>query len=635
MRLLLSVLVFFLVTSILFGQNKKILDSLQLVYNENENDTSRILVLSEIAKQYYRSDPDTAIALATQAAEQSERISFDKGKARAYNIIGLGNWVKSNHAEALANYQKSLPYFARSGDKQGYAFGLNNIGLIYYYQNNFQLASEFYQKALALHEETGNQEGIGLALNNIGLNYEAQGNFKLALEYYQNALNIYQKAGIKSGTGQSLTNIGYAYFNQQNYDLALDYQQKAAVIQQQINDKSTLVSTLLCIAEIYQHQKKYDQSTDHAKRALQIATEIKSTFDIKDATRVLYETSKTQGNFQVALSYLESFKILNDSIFSIENTKAIASLENKVALEGKQREIEALEQQRRQQQLLNYIVISGLVCLGILVFFILRNRKKLQDAYNELEATNNKLIEVKEEVEVQAEMLSKSNHTKDKIFSIVSHDLRSPLTALRGVFTLMENKELSIEELKNFVPELSKRVSHASDIAEELLHWSRSQMDVIEIHPVEFNIVELLGKKKLRFAQSAGDKGVTIHLDIPERIPSVYADLDMVKTVLRNLISNAIKFTSPGGNITLSAVLKNSFVEICVIDNGMGIRPEDVGRMFKEHGFTTAGTADEKGTGLGLMLCRDFIEKNGGRIWVESEWGKGSSFCFTIPVAKT
>jgi two-component system sensor histidine kinase/response regulator len=632
MRVTVTLLIFYSITYVLPAQDKKIIDSLNNLYQRKQADTARILVLNEIAKQYYRSDPDTAIALAQQALAEAEKNSFDKGKARAYNVIGLGYWVKSNHTEALIHYEKSLPFFARANDKEGYAFGLNNIGLIYYYQNNFQLAAEYYQKALALQQENGNQEGIGLALNNIGLNYETQGDLKLALEYYQSALQIYQKAGIQIGTGQSLTNIGYVYFNLGNYKEALSMQERAASIQEKINDKSTLISTLLCIAEIHQRQKQYDKSIAYAQRALQIAEEMKSGFDMREATRVLYETTKAQRNFASSLAYFEAHKKLNDSIFSIENNKAIASLESKAALERKQKEIEVLEKERAMQQMLNYLVIAGLLSLAVLVFFILRNRRKLQHAYNELESANNKLMEVKEEVEMQAEMLSKSNQTKDKIFSIVSHDLRSPLNSLRSVIGMVENKEMSVEELKHFVPELSKRIVHATDIAEELLHWSRSQMDVIEINPVPFDVEQVLSKKADRFSQRARDKNIRLEVKIERPVSYAFADIDMVKTVLRNLISNAIKFCSSGSVIMLNACQQGNHVKICVVDNGTGIKPEHLSKLFNQHGFTTTGTSNESGTGLGLMLCKEFIEKNSGTIWVESEWGKGSSFCFTLPL---
>jgi two-component system sensor histidine kinase/response regulator len=365
---------------------------------------------------------------------------------------------------------------------------------------------------------------------------------------------------------------------------------------------------------------------------LQIAEEMRSGFDMREATRVLYETTKAQRNFASSLAYFEAHKKLNDSIFSIENNKAIASLESKAALERKQKEIEVLEKQHAMQQMLNYLVIAGLLSLGVLVFFILRNRRKLQHAYNELESTNNKLMEVKEEVEMQAEMLSKSNQTKDKIFSIVSHDLRSPLNSLRSVIGMVENKEMSVEELRHFVPELSKRIVHATDIAEELLHWSRSQMDVIEINPVPFDVEQVLSKKAERFSQRARDKNIHLEVKIEHPVSFAYADIDMVKTVLRNLISNAIKFCSSGSVITLNACQQGDHVKICVIDSGTGIKPEHLGKIFNQHGFTTTGTSNESGTGLGLMLCREFIEKNSGKIWVESEWGKGSSFCFTLPL---
>jgi signal transduction histidine kinase len=287
------------------------------------------------------------------------------------------------------------------------------------------------------------------------------------------------------------------------------------------------------------------------------------------------------------------------------------------------------------QQMLNYMVIAGLLSLAVLVFFILRNRRKLQHAYDELESANNKLMEVKEEVEIQAEQLSKSNQAKDKIFSIVSHDLRSPLNSLRSVIGMVENNEMSVEELKHFVPELSKRIVHATDIAEELLHWSRSQMDVIEINPVEFDVEKMLVKKAGRFQQSARDKNIRIEIKIERPLKSVYADIDMVKTVLRNLVSNAIKFTSSGGVITLKAAQEGDVIKIRVMDSGTGISPENLSKIFSQHGFTTTGTSNESGTGLGLMLCKEFIEKNNGKIWVESEWGKGSSFCFTLPAGSS
>jgi two-component system sensor histidine kinase/response regulator len=634
MRFITFLLIFFLFSFFSHAQERKTIDSLYSIYNTPAHDTVRVLVLADIAEKYHRSAPDTAITLAEKAAAWSERIAYEKGKARAYNVIGLGYWIKSNYAEALANYQKSISFFERSNDLTGYALCLNNIGLIYYYQNDHPLSLEYFRKALKINKEIDSQEGIALVVNNIGLNYEALGDLKPALEYYQRALKIYEKAGIKMGIGQSLTNIGYVHFNQENHTEALLYLQKAAALQEQINDKSTLVSTLLCMAEIYQRQKLYDQSVAYAERALQLALEVKSTFDVKEATHVLYKTYKARHDFARSLEYFEQYKALNDSIFSIENNKAIASLEARVTLERKQKEIEVLEKDKALQRLMNYLVIAGLLIVSILIFFILRNRKKLQLAYNRLEDTNSKLLEVKKEVEIKAEMLRKSNQTKDKIFSIVSHDLRSPLAALKSLFTLLEAKSLASDELKIFVPELGKRIVYATDIVEELLHWSQSQMDVIESNPVAIGLKELLEKKVLRFTQAALDKGVNLVLtSVPEDY-SVCADLNMVKTVLRNLITNAIKFCRRGDTITVTAMAEGDRIRICVADTGIGIKPEDCSRIFREQGFTTYGTAHEKGTGLGLTLCKEFVEKNGGKIWMESEWGKGTMFCFTLPIAR-
>jgi two-component system, sensor histidine kinase and response regulator len=626
------IIVYLLLACPLFAQEKHAIDSLSSVYtNEHSADTSKILVISEIAKQYYRNNPDTAILLASHGLELAEAINYDKGKARALNIIGLAHWVKTNHSEALSFYQKALPFFERSKDHQGYALCLNNIGLVYFYQGDDKPAISYLKQSLAIDEKMSYREGAALALNNLGLIYEQQGKLDSALSYYRQALRIYEAQHNRVGIGQSLTNIGYLFASQERYDEALASLRNAIVIQKSVNDRSTLISSLICVADIYKHNGNFVESISNAENALRIAREIKSTYDELEASKVLYEIYKRKNDPENALIYHELFKNLNDSIFSLENNKAIATLEAKATLDKKQKEFETLEKESELRQKIIYITAFALIGMALLTYFIFQNRRRLQSAYNNLTLANSTLEQVKLELEIKATMLDQSNQAKDKMFSVISHDIRSPLNVVTGMFELMEQKKVSAEDFVGYIPDISRRVKHASEIVEELLEWSRAQMQMIEVKKTRIDTNELLVKKVARFTDLAKSKNVALILDVTPDVAPLHADPDMIKAVLRNLVSNAIKFCRPGDTITLQSRFADKHVVLMVSDTGVGIKKENLQRLFQGNGFTTEGTAHEKGTGVGLMLCKNFIEMNDGTIAVESKEGEGTLFTIRLP----
>jgi PAS domain S-box-containing protein len=231
---------------------------------------------------------------------------------------------------------------------------------------------------------------------------------------------------------------------------------------------------------------------------------------------------------------------------------------------------------------------------------------------------------------LQAHQLQILNQMKDKIFSIISHDLRSPLASLIGILDMAHNKDISDEELKLFLSELSKDVGYTSNLVENLLHWSKSQLKGESVQPEYFDVKGIIQNKLLMFEKTANEKNIAINDETFEHT-MIYADKSMIKSVLRNLISNAIKFCSDGDQITISATIEKDFTTICVSDTGLGIREGDIQKLFSAETFTLRGTNNEKGTGLGLIICNDFIKANNGSISVESTFGEGSKFCFTLP----
>lgn len=239
---------------------------------------------------------------------------------------------------------------------------------------------------------------------------------------------------------------------------------------------------------------------------------------------------------------------------------------------------------------------------------------------------------VEKEIRETNEELSKINAEKDKFFSIISHDLKSPFNSVIGFTNLLiekiSKKDLSgIEKYTNIIQQSSNR---AMDLLMNLMEWTQSQTGRMEFNPEYFELVELIKDTELLLSGAAVQKSIIISKTLPPNV-TVFADKKMIGTVLRNFLSNAIKFTNPNGQIIISAVKNQTGLKVSVSDNGVGISKANIQKMFRiDENFTTLGTNREKGTGLGLILCKEFIEKHGGKIWVESIEGTGSSFYFTL-----
>jgi PAS domain S-box-containing protein len=241
-----------------------------------------------------------------------------------------------------------------------------------------------------------------------------------------------------------------------------------------------------------------------------------------------------------------------------------------------------------------------------------------------------------EAIEKYTAELKELNQTKDKFFSIIAHDLKSPFQGLLGYSQILttEYATLPEEEKLFFINGIGELSQSAFRLLENLLEWSRMQTGRISFNPEEINLKKELSATLSLLIQTARNKEIELEEMINSDI-SVYADKNMLSTIVRNLISNSIKFTNQGGKITIDSDLFDKMVQITVSDTGVGMKQEDIGKLFKlDKNFSTHGTNKEEGTGLGLLLCKEMVEKNGGKIWVESKVGVGSKFIFTIPQNK-
>lgn len=266
-------------------------------------------------------------------------------------------------------------------------------------------------------------------------------------------------------------------------------------------------------------------------------------------------------------------------------------------------------------------------------FKMLVKNRELYKKNLEIEDQKKEIVDKAQLLEEQAFALNEHNKVKDKLFSIISHDLKSPMYALQNVFSNAQKFDLPAEEIKEMLPDVVNDLNYTTALMENLLQWAKWQMESNSIHPETIDVNRLVTETVQLLHLQAETKKIKIKTKA-DLFVSAWADKNMIALVLRNLLSNAVKFTPERGHIIIGINESPSCVEIYVQDSGKGISKNDISKIYSEGFYTTNGTNDERGTGLGLMLSKEFLEKNGGHLIIESEPGTGSTFSFTLPLAK-
>ncbi|GAB5565669.1 MAG: hypothetical protein Wins2KO_27320 [Winogradskyella sp.] len=318
---------------------------------------------------------------------------------------------------------------------------------------------------------------------------------------------------------------------------------------------------------------------------------------------------------------------------NIENDTPTNAAANKTDKTGESKES---PDSNLKSKLNNPLVLFGsLGVLALLVTLLLFNYLKSKKYKDTIQSQKEQLAQEQVRTETileQTHHLEEVNQVKDKLFSIVSHDLKDSITSIKAFIDLLKEKNISQEEFKELIPELSENANNATSLLLNLLNWSKSQMQSLEPKPELFNIQEVFQSKISLVEQKVEDKRIVL-IDESRR-DFVYADRSMIEIVIQNLITNAVKFTSTGDVITVSNEDVDGKALICIEDTGVGISRENIEKLFIPNmAFTTVGTKNEKGTGLGLTIAKDLVELNGGRIWVESTENIGSKFYVELPKA--
>ena len=678
------ILIFYLgFSSLLMGQEAIEINKLKWEVQRESVDTSRVNLYLKIANLYLKSNTDSAfvhlseaLVLAKKAANLPkivqtlstighyyektvnykdaiknyndaflicEKLNDKKKMAVIYNSLGINYSELYAEDKAIEYYLKSLKLNKEISNNDGIASNYTNIGNLYYEEENYELAEKYFRDALLIYKKLNDKYGISRSYTNIANTLADNGKIKEGLDYYKKSIAIAEELNDQYGIAVNYNNIGDCYINLKKYKESKKYLDKAMKIADSLGEKNLQAVVLLNIADVENKQKKYQNAIHAARKSYAIADEI-GNLDYK--TENLLQASIAYegfGNNALALDRLKQYTGIRDSLLKMDRIKKIKLFNTLNELEKSQYTIIDLSKTSEKAQLnyekekkyTHFLIIAMVIFAFLLILLIQQNASK-KKAYNLLEFKNYQVHKMKDEIDEQSDKLKQLNSTKDKFFSIIAHDLKNPFNSITGFTELMIENNDKYNEAKRlkFLKIIKGSTAKVSGLLDNLLIWANSQSDKLKFNPKNINLAQQVANVVSFLEIQAINKDITISNTVGKTI-FVKADENMLDTILRNLISNAIKFTQPKGEIQIYSTFKNDFVEITVKDNGVGISEAEIEAIFNVNEINSSlGTANEQGSGLGLILCKDFVESHGGKIWVESVVNKGSQFKFTLPIWK-
>lgn len=543
--------------------------------------------------------------------------------------------------------KKTIDDFIQKGDEFEKANDFNQASFYYhqagntYWTHNFLPESiELFKKSLSMSEQLSNLNAIAVLNTKIGLLYTEIKSYDNSLTYFTRSLEIARKMNRKQDIVSSLLNVANSYNELERYIESIPFLNEAESIAKDLADTKLLRNCYSLMTRVYDKIGDREKSTQYFNLFATISKRIQQDEMAKKENEAKLMVDKANSKVLEVESVKEAteqeLKVkkqeLHENQVNLSKVEQF-SREQQMQIELLNKEKELQQAEIRQQRIMRNVFIGIILTVLMISFLTFYGYRKIKRANLLLNLKNFEISFQKDEIEKQAEQLRELNALKDKLFSIISHDLRSPLFSLISMLNMAKEGTFSGEEEKLILSELSKNVEYNTELLENLLKWASSQMKGSAIKPISFDIYDVASNKIKLYEKAAHQKGIEI-INCTKANTEVFADKDMVELVVRNLITNAIKFSGQGNSVTVTSNSNNGFVKICVADNGKGIPSDSIDKLFGKQVFSTRGTLDEKGTGLGLILCRDFIQINGGEIWVESQENVGSKFFFTLPSKK-
>ncbi len=584
---------------------------------------------------------DAAFSLHHQAIEYFLALGDSVWLSNTINNLGAFYDNKGIYNKAIEAYYEALEIKDLIKDTRGLPLLILNIGSIHFSQGNYEKALYFFQRSLALNLSGINYNATASDMHNIANCYMRLSKFDSGYYFINKAIELRKRTNNQFGLASSFNTLGRLYLAELKYSEAEKLFNSVYTMRVGLGDDIGLIATGLDLAEVYTTKGDLKKANQYASQAYALANEYHLMEDLTVAAQQLYMIAKKEGNMLKALKYLETFHLYEDSLRKMEIYSGINRYEANYEFTKKEREQTFLLQQERllkeqeilfQQQLTH--LYAGILLVVLILLIVLYSAYKQRKQANEiLEVQNKKIEEQKSVLQQHSDSLAELNLSKDKLFSVIAHDLKSPLSMINSMLNLLGNDLITEQEFKERIHLLSEKSGQASVMLDNLLAWAAIQFKGEAVTVESISINETVEQVVGFFQKQLQQKQITVNCFISADT-FVHANKEMLMIVLRNLLANAIKYSHPESEIVISSDTKDGLALISVKDNGVGMADRVLKQLFTAGLVSSPGTNKEKGTGLGLMLSKDYITKLGGNLWATSEQNKGSVFYASLPLAK-
>ncbi len=608
-----------------------------------------------IIKYYRYLNPDSALFYVKEGLKRVEEQGDELGKAALLNQYGMIEDNATRYRESREKYLQAEAIYRDKGDEIGLAATIVRLGVVEKRKGNYDKALAYFMEALSISEKNNHKLGMlegrvvfaeayyslgeyenalsnlriaeeidkqiplsNLSLNmyiNFGYVYIKLGEYNKAIAYIKNGLSKSNKVEFNGLKISLLVQLGTAYFKSGKSAEAIRIYKQALRFTKEIKNVLREQSTLIELSEVYK-KRQPDSALFFLKQALDIAEKHKMYRQQITALDKLGDLYKSKGNLVKALAYREQRSQLAEQVFYKDMMKQVSSLESAYELEKSKAQLNELTVQSKEQQIFYNIILS--IAVGIFLVLIITLVYYFRSRHlNKLLKKANRGLE-------------ESNEIKDKFFSIIAHDIRSPLVSTISILRLINDKELDERTQSEMVNKLVSHCNSSLEILDKLLKWGQMQIKGVRINVSEFRPLTNIYRNLGLLMEAAEKKQISIDVDVSQDIV-LDADPDHFDFVIRNLLANAIKFTERNGEVEVRAQLvERNKIKFEVKDNGVGISQSRIEKLFELSATGTKGTSSEEGTSLGLVICREFVLANDGELVVGSKVGEGTTFSFTM-----
>lgn len=598
----------------------------------NLSPDDKVRLLSDSAYKYSDSNFPKSIHFGELALSYLNDNTPDSLKIKLYMLLFRVNHMLGNYAKALEHLYAELKILEKDYKRNELSIAACNvnIGETYRAATDYDNAIKYISVALDIYNAINNDDSNKGLVNayermaavyfELAVNKDSHDSFVKSKDYALKSIELADKYNLTQRKISNWNILGAGEMYNKNPEKALEYLKMALAESQSESDYNNRINIQSNIGSCYAKLKEYEKAIEICDPAYAEAKKRSITVYIKMTSRILYESYSALKQYEKALYYLNENTVANDVLRNEERDRKISMIEQKSLNELRDNEVK-----KEKERYFTLTAAGVLVTVLILIGFLMRNRV--------LNRINKQLKDNSDLISKQKSKLEEVNASQNMFFSILSHDLRNPFNGILGFLNILKNDfdTLSNVEKKQYIDYVNISAKQVFKLIERLLELARLKDGRYQFKFENVNISEITEQVLQLQRTNTLNKKVTLENNISKDV-LIYADKVSVDIILRNLTDNAIKFTPAGGKVSLESESKDGKVVVYVKDNGVGMDNEDMKNIFRlDKRITSKGTNDEKGTGLGLYVCKEMIEKMNGSIKVESVVGKGSTFIVTFP----